>query len=84
MLLTVVHDRNGNILSAVAHPTGTPPSGLELKPGQYVADIDVPEITVDLEPPAVFERMAQVVEGHRIEMEVGKAHLARKTDATGA
>ncbi|MEV0695573.1 hypothetical protein [Streptomyces sp. NPDC050388] len=84
MLLTVIHDQSGNILSAVAHPPGTPPSGPQLKPGQYVADIDVPEIAADLEPPAVFERMAQVVEEHRVEMKEGKARLARKSDTTGA
>ncbi|MFE4973735.1 hypothetical protein ACFRAR_16705 [Kitasatospora sp. NPDC056651] len=84
MLLTVIHDRNGNILSAVAHPQGTPPSGPQIKPGQYVADIDVPEIAADLEPPAVFERMARVVEGHRVELKAGKALLARKAGTTGA
>ncbi|MFJ9454025.1 hypothetical protein ACIRST_03000 [Kitasatospora sp. NPDC101447] len=78
MLLTVIHDRSGNILGTVAHPPGTPASGPALKPGQYVADIDAPEISADLEPPAVFERLARVAEEHRVELRNGEAYLVRR------
>jgi hypothetical protein len=78
MLLTVVHDQDGNILGAVAHPPGTPPASPQLESGQYVADIDVPEITTDLEPPAVFERMAQVVDEYRVEVSADTANLVQK------
>ena len=84
MLLTVVHDRDGNIISAVAHPPDTPPSSPQLEPGQYVADIDVAGIKVGLEPRAVFDRMAQIVEECRVETSTGEVNLTRKTDTTGA
>jgi hypothetical protein len=79
MRLTVVHDRVGNIVGAVAHPVGTPPMSPQLEPGQYVADIDVPEITEDLEPAVVFEHVARIVEDSRVERNLGEASLTRKT-----
>lgn len=68
MQLTVIHDANGNIFGATAHPPDTPPSGPVLKPGQYATEVEVPEIAADLDPGAMLERVSEMVAENLIEV----------------
>lgn len=71
MLLTVVHDQEGAIVGAVAHPPGTPPAGPPLGPGQSATEVDVPELAVEGDPAAAYERIALVVEEYRVDTGAG-------------
>ena len=77
MRLTIVHDGNGNITSLVASPADAPPAYLESKATEHVTQIDDPEITDDLEPQAIQERLSDLAENSRIDVD-SKANLTRK------
>ena len=77
MRLTIVHDGNGNITSLVAHPADAPLAHMETKPTERVTQIDDPEITDDLEPQAIHERLSDLAENSRIEVD-SKSNLTRK------
>jgi hypothetical protein len=81
MHLTVIHDEEGNILGATAHPAGTPPSGPRLEPGQYATEIEASGIDAGLDPDAVFERVSKIVEENQVIVKDGKGSLKGKSRA---
>ena len=67
MHLSIVHDANGNIVSAVASPENSGVLSLGLAPGQYLTEIDAPELSSIADEAEVTRRLADIVNEHRID-----------------
>jgi hypothetical protein len=81
MILSIVHDDDGNIIGATAQPEGMPPSGPTPNANHRLALVEVAD------PPgqqsdAVFDFVLRTVENSRIELKDGKAVLAMKEGST--
>lgn len=80
MRLTVIHDSNGNIAALVAYPPGSPPSYPQMKPGQRVLEIEAPaDITLDLDARQMNERLSDLMQNYRVEVETVQGRLTRKS-----
>jgi hypothetical protein len=77
MRLTIVHDGEGNITSLVAHAVDAPPLHAEAKPTESVTHIDDPDLTEELDPQAIHERLADLVENYRVDVD-SRANLRSK------
>jgi hypothetical protein len=77
MRLTIVHDGEGNITSLVAHSVEAPPAHVEAEPTERVTEVDYPDITEELDPQAIHERLADLVENYRVDVD-RRANLSRK------
>jgi hypothetical protein len=77
MRLTIVHDRRGNIVSLIACPADAPPADPAMRPGEFVTQVDFPEITVDLDERTIFERLSDLARNYRVELDT-KATLTKK------
>jgi hypothetical protein len=75
--LTIVHDSEGNITSLVAHPVEAPPLHAEAKPTESVTQVDFPDLTEELDPQTIHERLTDLVENYRIDVD-SRANLTRK------
>uniref|UniRef100_UPI003F499B23 hypothetical protein n=1 Tax=Cupriavidus necator TaxID=106590 RepID=UPI003F499B23 len=80
MRLTVIHDSNGNIVSMVAYPEGSPPMYPETKPGQHMTEMEAPaNIRLDLDARQLHERLSEVMQNYRVDMGSMKCSLTRKS-----
>jgi hypothetical protein len=77
MRLTIVHDSQDNIASLVAYPADAPPAYPATRPGEFVTQVDFPEIAVDLDERTMFERLSDVKRNYRVEVDT-KARLTKK------
>jgi hypothetical protein len=77
MRLTIVHDGEGNITSLVAHSVEAPPAHVEAKPTERVTQVDNPDLTDELDPQAIHERLADLVENYRVDID-SRANLRSK------
>lgn len=78
MLLTIIHDRSGNITRLAAYSADVPPAFPATRPGEFATQVDVPEITVELGAEQIFERLSDLAQNYRIDVET-KATLSKKT-----
>jgi hypothetical protein len=78
MKLMVSHDRRGNMTAIVASPDSPVGRCTVLRPGQRVTEIEVPEITLDLGPKQILERLSDLMQTHKIELEGVSYHLTKK------
>jgi hypothetical protein len=78
MKLRVTHDKLGNITAIVASPN--PPEGAcsVSRAGQFVTEIEVPEIAADLSSTQMFERLSDLMQTYRVALKDASPHLTRK------
>jgi hypothetical protein len=69
MRLSVVHDVAGSIAAVAASPPESGTMGLALAPGQRATEIDMPELTAIADDAELAQRLAEIVETKRIEVE---------------
>lgn len=79
MRLLVVHDANGNIAGFVLQPADSP-GGLVTVPGQFVTEVEVPDVAVDPAKPESYRRVSELIDDFRVEKTRGR--LVRKTAST--
>jgi hypothetical protein len=79
MRVVALHDADGNIESLLASPEGSPSMGTEVKPGQRMTEIDVPELTSDLDGSSLLDRLDEMISSHRVEAGPSQARLVQKT-----
>jgi hypothetical protein len=75
MKLTIVHDRDGNILSLVAYPTDAPPAIPHNADG-FVTQIDAPDVSLDLGDERIAVQLADLRENYRFD--AGRSELTAK------
>jgi cytochrome c1 len=80
MRFTVVHDRQGTIQALVVSAPDAPPAQLVTQPGQRMAEIDAPEVTIDLNGPRLNEDLSDLMETHQVEFQTEQSRLTRKPD----
>jgi hypothetical protein len=80
MRLTIVHDSKGNITGLVAYPADGPAAYPAMRPGEFVTQVDVAEITSELGADKVFERLSELAQNYRIDVE-SKATLTKKAES---
>jgi hypothetical protein len=78
MRLVIVHDSYGNITGVTASPPDGPLAHPQTRPGEIATQVDVPDITVNLERQEIRSRVVDLVKNHRVEMRGGKAELLKK------
>jgi hypothetical protein len=72
-----IHDSVGTIHSLMAWPSDSPPASPELQPGQYVHEIDVRELTLDMDDSQLHGRLGEVAENFRVELPTGSGELSK-------
>jgi hypothetical protein len=80
MRLTVIHDSKGNITGLVGCPADAPAVYPATEPGELVTQVEVPEITSELDAPKMFERLSELAENHRVDVE-SKGRLTKKVES---
>jgi hypothetical protein len=78
MLVMAYHDGHGNVLALVARSEGAPPGHIGLLPGRYESEVEVPELTADLDPQQISEKLSDLMSNRRIEVDKGTARLMPK------
>jgi hypothetical protein len=79
MLVTAYHDDHGNVVALTARSAGTPPVHIGLRPGRHESEVEVPELTADLDPQQISEKLSDLMSNRRVEFDRGTARLAPKT-----
>ena len=73
MRLSITYDLGGNITSIIGSPTGMPTARLEVRKGESIAEIEVPDVR---QPMSKY--FDDLVKNHRVALDGGIAKLARK------
>jgi hypothetical protein len=66
-LVTAIHNDAGEILSLIGRSPGSPPAQLEMRWGQRATEIEVPELTGELDPAQIFDLLSDLKENHQVE-----------------
>jgi hypothetical protein len=82
MRITVVHDSQGNISALVASSPDAPPVQMEVKPGQRMSEVEVPEETLSPDSPQLNERLSDLMQNNRVDVQDVKGRLTAKSDRT--
>jgi hypothetical protein len=78
MLVTAYHDDHGNVVALIARSEGTPPAHIGLPPGRYESEVEVPELTADLDPQQISEKLSDLMSNRRVEFDKSTARLTPK------
>ena len=78
MRLVIVHDIYGNVMGVTASPPDLPLGHPQTRPGELVAQLEDPDITMHLKPDEIRHRLTDLVKNHRVEVRGGKAELRKK------
>ena len=84
MRVVAVHDTAGNIDLLVASPEDAPPARPRLEPGQYMHEVEVQDLTLDLDDAQLHSRLNEVIGNFRVDVraelaDMPKAQLVRKS-----
>ena len=82
MRITVVHDSRGNISALVASSPDAPPAQIEMKPGQLMTEVEAPEETLSPDSPQLNERLSDLMQNNRVDVQGVKGRLTAKSDRT--
>lgn len=82
MRINVVHDNRGNISALVASSLDAPPAQMEMKSGQLMIEVEAPEETLGPDSPHLNERLSDLMQNNRVEVQGGKGRLTAKSDTT--
>ena len=82
--VVAVHDTAGNISVLLASPADAPRAGVKLEPWQYIHEVEVPDIALDMDDEQLHSRLNEVMENFRVDVhaeaaDMPKAQLARKS-----
>jgi hypothetical protein len=78
MLVTAYHDAQGNVMALIARSDGAPPAHMELRPGRHESEVEVPELTADLDPQQIGEKLTDLMSNRRVEFDGDTARLTPK------
>jgi hypothetical protein len=78
MRITAVHDSRGNISALVASSPDAPPAQMEMKPGQRMTEVEVPEETLSIDNAQLNERLSELMQNNRVDVEGVKGGLTAK------
>jgi hypothetical protein len=79
MKLSVNHDRLGNITAIVASPESPEGTCTVVQRGRQVTEIEFPELSADLDPHVIVERLSNLMRTHRVEGKQGYGRLTPKS-----
>ena len=78
MRLMIIHDDFSNIIGIIASSPDAPLAYPQIKPGERVAQVDAPDIGIDLTPQQLHDQLSDLVKNYRVEMRGAKAELLKK------
>jgi hypothetical protein len=78
MRLAVTYDVHGNITSLVASPPGSAVAYPEVKPGQRLTEIEAADLLRNLDGKSMHERLADLIQNYRVDIEKTKTRLTKK------
>ena len=67
MRLVAVHDQDGTIRSVVASPSDAPLMRIPTRPDQQIHQIEVPELSVDMDHAEIARRLDDIIENYRVD-----------------
>ena len=73
------HDDAGEILTLIARSPDAPPAHLEMRQGQRATEIEVPELTGQLDAAQIFERLSDLAENFQVEAQGATGVLKQRT-----
>jgi hypothetical protein len=79
-----IHDAAGNIGTLVVSPADARRVGVDLKPWQYMHEVEVPDLVLEADDAQIHARLNEVIENFRVEVDtevadMPKAQLVRKS-----
>jgi len=82
--VVAVHDKDGNIGTLIASPADARRAGVKLEPWEYMHEVEVPDIALDMDDAQLHSRLNEVRENFRVEVdteaaEAPEAQLVRKS-----
>jgi hypothetical protein len=80
MRLTVIHDSKGNITGLVGCPADGPAVYPATEPGELLTLVEVPEIPGELDGRKLFERLSDLADNYRVDVE-SKGRLTKKVES---
>jgi hypothetical protein len=82
--VVAVHDTAGNISMLIASPADSALVHPMLKPGEYIHEVDMPEVALDMDDAQLHSRLDEVRGTFRVDVQaevadMPKAQLVRKS-----
>jgi hypothetical protein len=79
-VVTAIHNDAGQILSLIGRSPESPPAQLEMRWGQRATEIEVPELTGELDPAQVHDILSDLAENHQVEARGATGVLKRRSN----
>jgi len=79
LLVMAIHNDAGQILSLIGRSPESPPAQLEMRWGQRATEIEVPELTRELDPAQILDLLSDLVENHQVEARGATGVLKRRS-----
>jgi hypothetical protein len=76
--LTIIHDVHGNITSVAASPPNSGIMYLGTKPGQSMAEVDGPELTLDQGMEHLRKHLTNLINNYRVLTKSSENKLTKK------
>lgn len=67
MRLLAIHDAEGNIARFVMNPSDGPRAAVAVQAGEFVTEIEAPDLEFDAEDPSSLRRVVELLERYRVE-----------------
>jgi hypothetical protein len=81
MRFVAIHDMVGNVAALVSIPPDAPLAGTKLEAGQRMTEVEVPEVSYDLDVPSLARQVTGMIGTFRVETEPVRGRLVRKDNA---
>lgn len=78
MQVTAYHDDHGNLVALIARSEGAPRAQIELRPGWPTTEVDVPELTADLDDAQVAVLLSDLRSNRRVDLSGDTPRLTHK------
>lgn len=87
--VVAVHDTAGNISMLIASPADAALVHPRLEPGEYIHEVEAPEVALDMDDAQLHSRLDEVRENFRVDVQaevadMGRAPLVRKSSTQEA
>jgi hypothetical protein len=79
LLVMAIHNDAGQILSLIGRSPESAPAQLEMRWGQRATEIEVPELTRELDPAQILDLLSDLVENHQVEARGATGVLKRRS-----
>lgn len=77
MRLVVIHNSEGTIISLTAIPPNGLPAGKVLKPGEYMTELETPEIKLNLGKEEIMKHLLNITDNYKLDISSNSPRLIK-------